>query len=119
MTPQYPHLLPVFLIEAEHCLAELAAAIAKLAENIDDEAAWHTASRAAHTLKGNAAMMAFSEIHETAFTAEVRAQAGTARPQHRLAVELTASLMLLRDQVDELVTNVPAPKRDISNVESA
>ena len=119
MTPQYPHLLPVFLIEAEHCLAELAAAVAKLADNLDDEAAWRAASRAAHTLKGNAAMMAFDDIHETAFTAEVRAQAGTARPQQHLAVELTASLMLLRDQVDERVTNVPAPARNIPNVESA
>ena len=119
MTPQYPYLLPVFLIEAEHCLSELAAAIAKLADNLDDEAAWRAASRAAHTLKGNAAMMAFHDIHEAALTAEVRAQAGTAQPQQRLAVELTASLMLLRDQVDELVTKVPAPKQDTPNVESA
>ena len=104
MTPQFPHLLPVFLLEAEHCLAELGTAVARLADDRDDAASWQAVSRAAHTLKGNAAMMGLDDIQQTAFAAELHGQSGAAKPELRLVVQLSASLMQLRDQVDAVVT---------------
>lgn len=110
MTPHYPHLLPVFVLEADQCLTDLAAAIARLTDVPDDEPSWRAVSRAAHTLKGNAAMMGLDDIQQAAFAAELHGQAGAARPEARLVVQLAVCLMQLRERVDAVVTDASRPR---------
>ena len=118
MTPQYPHLLPVFLLEAEQCLADLAAAVARLAIAPGHEQSWRAAARAAHTLKGNAAMMGLDDIQQTAFAAELHGQSGAFRPQAGLVSQLTECLKQLRNQVDGVVTDA-SRKRGMTKMECA
>lgn len=52
---QYVKLLPIYMSECEECLHELDEAILQLARNPADAMARERASRAAHTIAGNAA----------------------------------------------------------------
>jgi chemotaxis protein histidine kinase CheA len=80
VSPAYLHFLPVFLGEAETCLTNLREALDQLEMDNDLATAWHAAARAAHTLKGNAAMMELRDVSDAAFAAELLAEAGAQAP---------------------------------------
>jgi chemotaxis protein histidine kinase CheA len=99
MIAAYPHLLGVFLDEARDQMEKLDVALAMLARDADDAGAWDAACRAAHTLKGNAGAMEFSEMHDVALAAELAASAtAKGRGRHTLAV-LRVTRDTLRRQV--------------------
>ena len=58
MSSQFPHLLPVFLLEAEHCLADLGSAVARLANDLEDTSSWRAVARAALSVREGGAARA-------------------------------------------------------------
>jgi len=107
----HPHLLPVFLIEAEFCLDALDQALERLRISTGDLPAWQKAVRAAHTIKGNAAMMGLVAITDSAFAAELHAEAGSVGGGQQPANDLAGCAAELRRLVDLLVAEASAARR--------
>lgn len=70
MTPLLQSLVPAFLQDARTQLDAMDRALDALSRDLDDPAARDTAMRAAHTLKGNAAVMGFDAMVGLAGTVE-------------------------------------------------
>lgn len=109
MSPTYLHLLPVFLGEAETCLTNLREALDRLEMDNDLVVAWQGAARAAHTLKGNAAMMELHDVSDAAFAAELLAEAGAVAPAAGTVAMLLACHDTLRRYVAAVADEVAQP----------
>lgn len=70
MTPLLQSLVPAFLQDARTQLDAMDQALDALSRDLDDPAARDTVMRAAHTLKGNAAVMGFDAMVGLAGTVE-------------------------------------------------
>lgn len=100
----YARLLPVFVSEAEHKLDVMDQALTRLTSDEADTGTWRELGRAAHTIKGNAAMLGLREL----MTEADRVESWAAHAPH-LSPGFLAALhdarMTMRRLLDEIAND--------------
>lgn len=100
LTALPPRLARVFLEEARQRLAEMHDGLAALRGG--DEAATDCLWRAAHTIKGNAAMVCLDELSELAGSIEHLGKTHTFRAVHADADRVAMMVDAVRERIDAM-----------------